>query len=102
MVCGALYRKSTFRPDRPGVYKNPNYMIKMRRSHQFILLFLLLLSGCKESTSLSEIDDYELRQKHQDCITRKPAAPGAILACENIRGECERRHAALGNYICEG
>jgi hypothetical protein len=61
-----------------------------------------MLSGCQKEQALPHLSDYELAEKHQECVARKPTAPGAILACENIHRECQRRHQELGNYLCEG
>lgn len=68
-----------------------------------IIVFLMLFSGlgaCRGERPLDRLSDYELAEKHQECRARKPTAPGPMLACENIRRECDRRHEALGNYIC--
>lgn len=74
----------------------------MTRTLMIPLAFALLLLGCKGDTSLQRLSDYDLAEKHKECTARKPSAPGAILACNNIRDECERRHKALGNYMCRG
>ncbi len=68
----------------------------------FIGLLCLGLLACRGDTGLQRMSDYELAQKHKECVKRKPTAPGAMLACDNIRRECERRHKSLGNYICAG
>jgi len=63
-------------------------------------IFSLGLLACRGDTPINQLSDYELAQKHKECIKRKPTAPGAAMACENIRRECDRRHKRLGNYIC--
>jgi hypothetical protein len=65
-----------------------------------LVIFSVGLVACKGDTPLNSLSDYDLAQKNKECVARKPMAPGAVVACENIRGECERRHKALGNYIC--
>lgn len=68
-----------------------------------ILTLLIILSGlfaCSGDTPLNRLSDFDLAEKNKECFTRKPTAPGAMLACENIRRECDRRHKELGNYIC--
>jgi hypothetical protein len=72
----------------------------MGKQISLLVIFSLGLLACRGEAPLSQLSDYELAERHKECIKRKPTAPGAVMACENIRRECDRRHRDLGNYIC--
>ncbi len=79
---------------------DPNHMRKSLSL--FATIAVIFLVGCQQDQPLQNLSDYELVDRHQECVARKPTAPGNILACENIQRECTRRHQELGNYLCEG
>lgn len=65
----------------------------------FGLLCAALLAAC-EPSRIEQMSDYELSERYDYCLDRKPTAPGKATACENLRRECERRRLELGSYVC--
>lgn len=64
------------------------------------LVLTLVLWGCDRHTGTRGLSDYELSERHTECLERQPTAPGEAQACENIRKECDRRKRELGLYLC--
>lgn len=64
-----------------------------------LLCLMLLVLACEGSTSVRRMSDEALMAKRDECLRRNPTAPGYVVACENIRKECERRKKAR-NYSC--
>lgn len=61
---------------------------------------ILLLAGCGDQSGLRSLRDFELSERHANCLDREPTAPGSVQACKNIARECERRKEDLGLYVC--
>jgi len=61
---------------------------------------VLMASGCDQRSPLAHLSDYELSEKHDRCLEKRPTAPGAHIACENYKKECEKRRNELGSYVC--
>jgi len=58
------------------------------------------LTGCGGDSGLKALRDFELAERHANCLDREPTAPGKVQACKNIERECQRRKEELGLYIC--
>lgn len=65
-----------------------------------LVALFLCASACDSNSKLTTMDDYDLAQRYGQCLDKKPTAPGRILACENLRKECERRRSELGSFVC--
>ena len=65
-----------------------------------LLLATLLLASCEQQTGLSDLVDYELVERVNECIRVKDPSPGLGLACENVRKECERRNEQSIIDVC--
>lgn len=63
------------------------------------LLCATFLAAC-EPSRIEQMSDYELSERYDYCLDRKPTAPGKATACENLRRECERRRKELGSFVC--
>ena len=64
-----------------------------------VFLIAALLVAC-EPSRIEQMSDFELSERYDYCLEKKPTAPGKATACENLRRECERRKRELGSYIC--
>ncbi|MDN3637956.1 hypothetical protein QWY82_03945 [Simiduia curdlanivorans] len=67
--------------------------------HLILLATALLLVAC-EPSRIERMSDFELSERYDYCLEKKPTAPGKATACENLRRECERRKRELGSYVC--
>ncbi len=58
---------------------------------------VLFLAGCENK--LEGLDDTELQDKAYACSREHNPSPGAAIACDNYRKECQRRRE-LGRFVC--
>ncbi len=64
-------------------------------------LTVTAFSACDMGNSkMAKLSDYELSDRHSQCLAKRPTAPGKAVACENIRKECERRKKEKGMHVC--
>lgn len=64
-----------------------------------VVAVCVLAVACEGRSRLQSMDNFELMSKRDECLNKRPTAPGNVMACENIRKECERRRQS-GNYTC--
>ena len=58
------------------------------------------IANCGGDSGLRSLRDFELAERHANCLDRQPTAPGSVQACKNIEKECKRRREDLGLYVC--
>ncbi len=71
-----------------------------RRNHWIaasLTALALAASGC--GNKLEGLSDEDLQDKAYACSRESKPSPGAAIACDNYRKECQRRRQ-LGRFVC--
>ena len=61
---------------------------------------LSALGACGDNSGLRSLGNFELAERHAQCLDKEPTAPGSVQACKNIARECDRRKEDLNQYVC--
>lgn len=62
---------------------------------------LVLLAGCDTGGPFSQLSNYELQQRHRECVSMaSEMAPSTGITCGNIERECRNRNRREGRQIC--
>jgi hypothetical protein len=78
--------------------QHPKPLSTPLRAMSAMLVIMGLLGGCGGS-KLEGLSDTQLQDKAYACTREHNLSPGAAIACDNYRKECQRRRE-LGSFVC--